>query len=93
MVYTEVPKFMQQGVLEMTLKIVMSEEPDNVAGLRSAIGRLVNAMVAVLGPELQLGSAAYNTTRALINDLQVSITLSDALLTINSFITPSSRLE
>ena len=77
----------------MTLKIVMSEEPDNVAGLKSAIGRLVNAMVAVLGPELQLGSAAYNTTRALINDLQVSITMSDTLLPTIMFITPSSHLQ
>ena len=61
-----------QGVLQFVMKIAMSNEPDNVAGLRPAIGQLANAVVTVLGPELRLGSAAYNTTRALINDLQVA---------------------
>ena len=40
-------------------------------GLRPALGRLANAMVAVLGPELSLGSDAYTKTRSLLQDLQV----------------------
>lgn len=42
-------------------------------GLRPAIGRLANAMVAVLGPELRVGSDHYNRCRAIIRDMQVRI--------------------
>ena len=47
---------------------------DNVAvlGLQPAVGRLANALVAVLGPELTLGSPAYCSCRALIREMQVS---------------------
>jgi hypothetical protein len=37
--------------------------------LKPAAARLANAMVAVLGPELQLGSAAYQRCKALVTDL------------------------
>ena len=47
---------------------------DNVAvlGLQPAVGRLANALVAVLGPELTLGSPAYCSCRALIREMLVS---------------------
>ena len=47
---------------------------DNVAvlGLQPAVGRLANALVAVLGPELTLGSPAYCSCRALIREMQVT---------------------
>lgn len=39
-------------------------------GLLPAIGRLANALVAVLGPEYSLGSAAYYACKAIINDMR-----------------------
>jgi hypothetical protein len=49
----------------------MLEENDSVAGLQPAVGRLSNALVAVLGPELTPGSAAYCKCKALIREMQV----------------------
>ena len=57
----------------MEMELLMSEEAAVTAGVRPAIARLANAMVAVLGPELTLGSAAYGKTRLLLQDLQVRI--------------------
>ena len=39
--------------------------------LRPAVGRLANALVAVLGPELAPGSAAYVQTKLIIREMQV----------------------
>ena len=62
-----------QDILALELDLLMSEEAATMpAGLRPALGRLANAMVAVLGPELSLGSDAYTKTRSLLQDLQVS---------------------
>lgn len=55
----------------MAMELLMSEEAAINPGVRPALARLANAMVAVLGPELTLGSAAYNKTRSLLQDLQV----------------------
>jgi len=49
----------------------MAEGSRGVPGLRPVLGRLANAMVAVLGPEMKLGSPAYTKTRTLLLDLQV----------------------
>ena len=49
----------------------MVEENAAVPGLQPAVGRLANALVAVLGPELTLGSPAYCSCRALIREMQV----------------------
>ena len=49
----------------------MLEENSAVPGLQPAVGRLANALVAVLGPELTLGSPAYCSCRALIREMQV----------------------
>lgn len=54
----------------------MSEEANAVPGLRPVLGKLANAMVALLGPEMSLGSAAYTKTRTLLLDLQVGINIS-----------------
>lgn len=37
--------------------------------LKPAVARLANAMVAVLGPDMQLGSAAYQRCKSLVTDL------------------------
>ncbi len=50
----------------------MAEDNAVVAGLQPAVGRLSNALVAVLGPELTLGSPAYCRCRAVIREMQVS---------------------
>lgn len=49
----------------------MLEENAAVLGLQPGVGRLANALVAVLGPELKLGSPAYCSCRALIREMQV----------------------
>ena len=49
----------------------MGEENYRVPGLQPAAGRLANALVAVLGPELTLGSRAYARCRTLIREMQV----------------------
>ena len=51
----------------------MSEAAFNLAGLRPAMGRLANAMVAALGPELQLGSPAYRLCKSVIREMQVAL--------------------
>jgi len=59
-------------VLDFETELLMAEGSNGVPGLRLALGRLANAMVAVLGPEMGLGSAAYTKTRTLLLDLQVT---------------------
>lgn len=63
---------LHQEVLNLETELLMSEEANAVPGLRPVLGRLANAMVAVLGPEMSLGSASYTKTRTLLLDLQVS---------------------
>lgn len=59
----------------METELLMSEDANAVSGLRPVLGRLANAMVAVLGPEMTLGSASYTKTRTLLLDLQVQSSL------------------
>lgn len=40
-------------------------------GMRPTLGRLANALVAVMGPEFQLGSDAYVEVKSIIRDMQV----------------------
>ena len=52
-------------------------------GLQPAVGRLASALVAVLGPELTLGSPAYCSCRALIREMQAGpVAPSDATFVI-----------
>ncbi len=50
--------------------MLLSEGIYSIPGLLPAIGRLANAMVAVLGPEYSLGSAAYYSCKSVINDMR-----------------------
>ena len=49
----------------------MSEAAYSQPGLRPALGRLSNAMVAALGPELQRGSPAFKLCKSVIREMQV----------------------
>ena len=60
-----------QETLDFAVQLLMSEAAFSLAGLRPAMGRLANAMVAALGPELQLGSPAYKLCKAIIREMQV----------------------
>lgn len=60
-----------QEVLSLEMELVMSEGAATLPGMRPALARLANALVAVLGPELTPGSMAYSRTRCLLLDLQV----------------------
>lgn len=60
-----------QATLAHAVQVLMAEDNAAVAGLQPAVGRLANALVAVLGPELTLGSAAYCRCRAIIREMQV----------------------
>ncbi len=51
----------------------MSEEAYAVPGLRAALGRLANSVVAVLGPELSPGTDVYTKCKALIREVQVGL--------------------
>lgn len=51
--------------------MLMSEEAYAVPGLRAALGRVANSVVAVLGPELSPGTDVYSKCKALIKEVQV----------------------
>ena len=53
--------------------MLMSEEAYAVPGLRAALGRLANSVVAVLGPELSPGTDVYTKCKALIREVQVGV--------------------
>ncbi len=53
------------------LAVLLQDEAYGWPGLRPTLGRLANAMVAVMGPEFQLGSDAYVQTKAIIREMQV----------------------
>ena len=61
-----------QATLKHAVDALMLEDNVAVLGLQPAVGRLANALVAVLGPELTLGSPAYCSCRALIREMQVN---------------------
>ena len=60
-----------QGSLAVATQMLMSEEAYAVPGLRAALGRLANSVVAVLGPELSPGTDVYTKCKALIREIQV----------------------
>ena len=61
-----------QETLGFTVRLLMSEAACSHRGLRPALGRLSNAMVAALGPELQRGSPAFKLCKSVIREMQVS---------------------
>ncbi|KAA6419843.1 MAG: hypothetical protein FRX49_10206, partial [Trebouxia sp. A1-2] len=58
------------GSLAVATQMLMSEEAYAVPGLRAALGRLANSVVAVLGPELSPGTDVYTKCKALIREVQ-----------------------
>ena len=60
-----------QGSLAVATQMLMSEEAYAVPGLRAALGRVANSVVAVLGPELSPGTDVYSKCKALIKEVQV----------------------
>ena len=62
-----------QGSLAVATQMLMSEEAYGVPGLRAALGRLANSVVAVLGPELSPGTDVYTKCKALIREVQVGL--------------------
>lgn len=60
--------------LELCQSVLLSEGIYATLGLLPAVGRLINASVAVLGPEYTLGSAAYELCRGLIVELRAPMT-------------------
>ena len=64
---------MLQGSLAVATQMLMSEEAYAVPGLRAALGRLANSVVAVLGPELSPGTDVYTKCKALIREVQVGV--------------------
>ena len=61
-----------QGSLAVATQMLMSEEAYAVPGLRAALGRVANSVVAVLGPELSPGTDVYSKCKALIKEVQVT---------------------
>ena len=61
-----------QATLDFAVRLLMSEAAYSHPGLRPALGRLSNAMVAALGPELQIGSPAYELCKSIIREMQVT---------------------
>lgn len=62
-----------QGALALAVEALMWEESEVGPAVRAAVGRLANALVAVLGPELSPGSAAYSRTKSLVRGMQVAL--------------------
>ena len=50
--------------------MLLSEDIYHIPGLLPAVGRLANAMVAALGPDYVLGSAAYDACRSVVAELR-----------------------
>ena len=55
--------------------LALAMEAEVGTGVRAAVGRLANALVAVLGPDLSPGSAAYSRTKSLVRGMQVPAAL------------------
>ena len=71
---------LSKGVLDLAMELVVANEATGVGAHYLAVGRLANAAVAVLGPDLRLGSPAYVKTRALLRIAQVCPTSSVGFL-------------
>lgn len=50
--------------------VLLSEDIYHIPGLLPAVGRFTNAMVAALGPDYVLGSAAYDACRSVVAELR-----------------------
>ena len=62
-----------QATLQLALEALMWPPLGTGPSLRAAVGRLANALVAVLGPELWPGSAAYTQTKLIIREMQACL--------------------
>eukprot|EP00887_Chlorella_sp_A99_P005661 scaffold1.g5661.t1 len=54
----------------LDLDLLLSEDGYSQPGLLPCVGRLANAMVAVLGPDYRLGSPAYYACKSVVNDMR-----------------------
>lgn len=50
--------------------VLLQDDAYALPGVRPTLGRLANALVAVMGPEFQLGSEAYVHVKSIIKDMQ-----------------------
>ncbi|XP_024543648.1 protein SWEETIE [Selaginella moellendorffii] len=55
-----------QATLTLVMDIILSED-HNHPEIRESIGRVVNAIVAVLGPELSFGSSLYSRCKSVVS--------------------------
>lgn len=60
-----------QTILSTCMDLLMSED-HSTPELQPAIGRLVNAMVAVLGPELSAGSRVFSRCQSIVADMSTA---------------------
>lgn len=54
-----------QGTLSLAMDILLSEEK-GLVDLEQGVGRLINAIVAVLGPELAPGSIFFSRCKVIL---------------------------
>lgn len=73
-----------QAALGFSMQLLLSEADYAMSGIRPAVARLANAMIAALGPELRLGSPVYNQCRAIIREMQVCILMPNPYRTLTS---------
>lgn len=57
-----------QTILSLAMEILLSEEHAGM-DLRQSIGRLINAIVAVLGPELSPGSSFFSRCKSVVSEI------------------------
>ncbi|KMZ65322.1 hypothetical protein ZOSMA_329G00030 [Zostera marina] len=67
-----------QGTLILAMEILLSEESGSV-DLRQCIGRLINAIVAVLGPELSPGSTFFSRCKSVVAETSSGLETSTLL--------------
>lgn len=58
-----------QTILSLAMEILLSEEHAGT-DLRQSIGRLINAIVAVLGPELSPGSSFFSRCKSVVSEIR-----------------------
>eukprot|EP00850_Spirogloea_muscicola_P003098 SM000012S25360 [mRNA] locus=s12:661062:677919:- [translate_table: standard] len=60
-----------QATLTLAMDMLLSED-SNLLDLRPSIGRLVNSIVAVLGPELEPGSSVFTRCKAIVSEISTT---------------------
>jgi hypothetical protein len=63
----------RQATLDLALELLLADDGRQAVGMRPGIGRLANAIVAVLGPEYSPGSRHYMRCRSIIREMQVRL--------------------